>query len=784
MNKVLNGLNFTLAYLDDIIIFSETAEQHLKQIQIVLNRLRQAKLKLKKSKCAFFKKELHYLGHLLTTDGVKPQLEKIKAISEMKPPKNQKGVREFLGMVGYYRKFISRFADAARPMTKLTRKDSKFEWSDDCQTDFEYLKTCLTEAPILKYPNPHKRYVVFTDASDQAAAAVLTQEYSDENGEVKEMPIAYLSAQFSDTQFKWSTIVKEGYAIYYAIKKWRHYLDDADILLKSDAKSLEKFLHGRTDNHKLDRWSLELQGRNIKVEHIPGHKNKAADCLSRLPFVTRKRNSNPLKDEVSLSIINECDKPTDICCSLCEIDLTNTKELQQSDKHCIRIAKLMADPKSRFNERDSYGYDDNGLLYHLNRENGKEFKATVVPKSLIKSVLQEMHDHFGHFGIGKTYSLVKRYYYWPKMIKHIQAHVDSCSLCRREKLQAEKYQLQTTEIPKKPFAKVSTDLIVELPVSHSGNKNILVMTDHLTGWPIATAIPDKEATTVANAIYKDLILVHGCPEILLSDNGKEFSNDLLAYVCGEFNIEQHFTSPYTPRSNGKTENFNKFLKASIRKLCQEDKEAWDQVLPQILFAYRCCPHTSTGESPYTLVHGRDPVLPIHKLIEMTTPYRGESSLGESIEQTRVTLSIAAKMLERMRKNQKRTYEGRKTIHQFKVGDLVLKKHAQEKLDLKWEPNYRIIRLPTAWTAVIEHKVSGRTRRCNVGDLQKIHPYEDWQLKASNVGRAAKFVNYPSNLPEVEYTVDKPDNCGKGNDKPSKSGHNLRKSIKLKQKLDL
>ena len=205
--------------------------------------------------------------------------------------------------------------------------------------------------------------------------------------------------------------------------------------------------------------------------------------------------------EISLSEINECDKTTDICCSLCEIDLTNIKQLQQSDKHCMRNAKLMAYPKSRFNERDSYGYDDSGLLYHLNRENGKEFKATVVPKCLIKTVLQEMHDHFGHFGIGKTYSLVKRYYYWPKMIKHIQAHVDSCSLCRKEKLQAEKYQLQTTEISKKPFAKVSVDLIVELPVSYSGNKNVLVMTDHLTGWPIATAIPDKEATTVANAIY-------------------------------------------------------------------------------------------------------------------------------------------------------------------------------------------------------------------------------------------------------------------------------------------
>ena len=141
-------------------------------------------------------------------------------------------------MIGYYRKLISRFAEATMPMTKLTRKDTKFKWSDDCKTGFEYSKTCLTESPILKYPNPQKRYVVFTDASDQAAAAVLTQEYKDDDNEIKEMPISYLSAQFSDTQFKWSTAVKEGYAIYYAIKKWRHYLDNAEILLRSDAKSL------------------------------------------------------------------------------------------------------------------------------------------------------------------------------------------------------------------------------------------------------------------------------------------------------------------------------------------------------------------------------------------------------------------------------------------------------------------------------------------------------------------------------------------------------------------
>ena len=191
-----------------------------------------------------------------------------------------------------------------------------------------------------------------------------------------------------------------------------------------------------------------------------------------------------------------------------------------------------------------------------------------------------MHDHFG---IGKTYSLIKRYYYWPKRIKHIQVHVYSCSLCRREKMEADNYQLQTIEIPKTAFAKVSIDLIVEIPTSHYGNKNILVMVDHITSWPMVKAIPDKEVSTVANAIFEKLILEHGSPEFLLFDNGKEFTNDTLANICQEFGIEQHFTSPYTPRSNGKTENFNKFLKASIRKLCQEDKASWDQVLDQILF---------------------------------------------------------------------------------------------------------------------------------------------------------------------------------------------------------
>ena len=304
------------------------------------------------------------------------------------------------------------------------------------------------------------------------------------------------------------------------------------------------------------------------------------------------------------------------------------------------------------------------------------------------------------------------------MIKHIQAHVDHYSLCQRVKMQADKYQMQTTEIPKRAFAKVSADLIVTLPTSHYSNKNILVMVDHLIRWPIAKAIPDKESTTVANAIFEKLILEHGAPEVLLSDNGKEFTNDTLTYVCQEFNIEQHFTSPYTPRSNGKMENFNKYLKASIRKLCQEDTAAWDQVLHQILFVYRCCPHTSTGEAPYTLLYDRDPPLPVQKLIKCVESYKGDNMLRKRIEQSSITLSVATKMLERMRANPKRPYQHQRATHKFQVGDLVLlKKHNADKMDLRWEPNYRVVRLMSPWSAVVASQMSGKSKRRNVGDLK-------------------------------------------------------------------
>ena len=219
---MLRGLPFTFGYLDDILIYSSGVEAHLEHLRKVFLRLREAKLKLKASKCSFFKKHIQYLGHLVSGDGIEPLPEKLEAVENMPPPKTPKEVRQFLGLVGYYRKFVPKFADIARPLTNLTKQDVKFEWSEKCQKTFQLLKDMLLKEPVLKYPDPSKPYTLFTDASKYAWACVLTQEYEHEfDGKLKKIlhPITYVSGLFKGSQVNWATLTKEAYAIYMSVKK-------------------------------------------------------------------------------------------------------------------------------------------------------------------------------------------------------------------------------------------------------------------------------------------------------------------------------------------------------------------------------------------------------------------------------------------------------------------------------------------------------------------------------------------------------------------------------------
>ena len=275
MTGVLKDLPFAMAYLDDIIIYSSTPEEHLQHIKTVFEKLCHAKLSMKLSKCHFFTKEIQYLRHILGMEGIKSVPAKTEAIKAMHPPVNQKQVRTFLRLVGYYRKFIKNSTKIAKPLTMLTHMDVKFEWKETHHCTFMKLKDAIIQAPILRYLDTTKPYIMYTDASDDTCRAQLSQIHNE-----AEFPVAFLSHTFTDTQWRWSTPEQEAYGIYFAIKKWNYYLQGADIVVRNDHKPLAWFLNGKNENMKINRWGLELTSYNITFEWISGAKSKATDCLS------------------------------------------------------------------------------------------------------------------------------------------------------------------------------------------------------------------------------------------------------------------------------------------------------------------------------------------------------------------------------------------------------------------------------------------------------------------------------------------------------------------------
>ena len=251
MTGILKDLPFAIAYLDDIVIFSKTPQEHLPHIQMVFEKLMSANLSMKKSKCSFFSKEIQYLGHILSATGIRPLPAKTYAIQHMLPPMTPKHVGAFLGLVGYYRKFIKGFAKIAKPLTLLTRQQVKFDWTPEHHTAFLHLKEAIVQAPILYYPNPNKKYIVYTDTSDDACRAQLSQEHNS-----TKFPVAFLSHTFTETQWKWSTTEQEAFGIYYTITKWNYYLKGTDIIVRNDHKPLVCFLNGMNTNNKVNRWSF------------------------------------------------------------------------------------------------------------------------------------------------------------------------------------------------------------------------------------------------------------------------------------------------------------------------------------------------------------------------------------------------------------------------------------------------------------------------------------------------------------------------------------------------
>ena len=423
--------------------------------------------------------------------------------------------------------------------------------------------------------------------------------------------------------------------------------------------------------------------------------------------------------------------------------------MKRTDPFCKCISKQLLNGKAPHHEFDTFIHIK-GLLYKHTSDDSKKFLTLVIPKSWKFNILEEAQDKLGHQGNNHMYCLIKHQYYWKGMNKDIRKYIANCILCRLDKAKVQQYPLQMTEIPDRPFDKIAIDLVTDCKTSTSGNKCILTIIDHLTGWPEAFSIPTKSTDTIVTTLINHYLPVHMCPRYILSDNGTEFKNNLMDQVLQQPGIDRIFSAPYHPQSNGKLEVFHKYLKPTLKKLREKDSANWDKYINQVLASYRITPNLATTESPFFLVYGRDPNLPLHQLLEPMQCFLGDPDLGKlHLETHRLALAITKKPLDENRFTATQKTLSRDNLA-FQVGDHVYFKNKQPgRWDLKWRPRYWIFHIePNGHFIYIENQATGKTRSCNITDIILEPPVEFWNID-TQFGRASHYVNHPANLPTIQ-----------------------------------
>src|ERR1700680_3323647 len=277
---------FIIVYLDDIVVYSKSVDEHLHHLELVFNRLREHKLYAKLEKCSFMQNQIKFLGHLVSADGIRVNPEKVKAITDWPIPKNAKDIRAFLGTSGYYRKFILNYSKIASPLTELLKDEQRFKWGEEQQAAFDSLKTAITTAPVLVLPNMELPFKVTTDACSQAVGAVLTQ-----NSGKGDQPIAFLSKKLTGAEQNWPAHEQELYAVVYALKHWKYYLLGSRFDVYSDSIALKTIMTQKNLSRKQFRWVMELQEfLPFNIIHVSGKKNIVADALSRNAYAMDTNN--------------------------------------------------------------------------------------------------------------------------------------------------------------------------------------------------------------------------------------------------------------------------------------------------------------------------------------------------------------------------------------------------------------------------------------------------------------------------------------------------------------
>jgi hypothetical protein len=669
MDRVLAGIktDFCFAYLDDIIIFSKSFDEHLEHIQEVFSRLRRFNLTVSPGKCHFARSEVRFLGHIVGGGKVKPDPEKISALQHMLPPGNHSQCRSFLGLVNYYRAFVPHFAEVARPLHKAASTHGAFELSEEALLAFHQLKWLLQNAPVLQCSEPNRRFYLSTDASQEALGAVLGQ--FDENG--NEYVVSYASRALQGAEKNYPVTEQEGLAVVWAIRKFADYLGDREFTLTTDHSALKQLLQpGKLANGRMLRWVLSLQPYTFVVVHRAGKKHQNADALSRMPQSLEALPSSQLNALEVVSgrysdlaeLVNEQRQDSSLE-GVWQVLLERDKALSENratDYKRIRPAIAVKDLEriGAFIRKHRLELDSGtGLVVRVDDlagENAAPRKVPFWPRAWQKDLVAQFHDddRNGHPGQQQQFRVMREHAYWPRMLSSIEDYIAKCNACQAGKSQVKVASVVPTlpmPVPSHPFSLIGMDALA-LPKTRKGNNTLVVFTDYLTRWVEAAPMRcakagTPKATQVAEALMEHVVCRHGLPGTMLSDQGTGFCLEAMKLLAERMGIKQKTTAPYHPQANGLTERFNRTFIGMLRTYPQGALvREWDERLPLLLWAYRCHYNLRSKRMPFYMLYGRKPRLPGLIVADSVPIYSRSQWLNEMIvDLPRIWSHAAAKL---------------------------------------------------------------------------------------------------------------------------------------------
>ena len=720
MELVLAGLDTQtcLVYLDDIILFSRTEDEHLKTLRDVFERIRGAGLKLKPQKCHIARNEVTFLGHSVSEKGVLPDRRNVEKVLTWPEPSTDAEMNSFLGLCGYYANFIEGYADIARPLRTAAASPGKLTWTDEMRDAFSKLKEILASPPVLSLPRFEGVYVLYTDASNTAVGSVLTERINDE-----EHVIAYDSKVLTKQQIKWPTYDKELWAVVHAIRRFRQYTTGSKFLIVTDHKPLanipQSIVAERDGTGRRGRWAIELSSFEFGVVTKAGVDHGNADALSRRPTeptkadepspalppdlspaapthagVTPGEEKTAAAPHVLTNRSRVCDGDTGVCpdpdrsmgddahvvtSTTADGDTRDIRQAQEEDC-CLRrmrgwLENKEAPDPTKMGEWTKVlapRWDHVSVMNGLVGITSKGDFRTAVPKELRQDIIRMAHDHptSGHMGRRRTSFRVRQRFIWPGMYADVRAFCEGCTLCqRRHRPSPAKRAPMVTEMTSKPFQRIALD-ITEMPMSAKGNKYALVIMDYFSKYVRIYPMADQTTETILDCLL-DWVHDFGVPNRLHSDQGRQFESRMFQAMCERLGIKKTRTTPYHPESDGMVERFNRTLKDMISKYVDGEGLSWDTDVKAYSMAYNSSVHSATGYTPYFLVHGYEPRMPLDVAYGPTiesVPVR--SYLTDRLRAIRAAYQRVKRNSARSAAEASRRYNKKENAEAYRVGDEV------------------------------------------------------------------------------------------------------------------